>query len=171
MLCLLQSFTAKNRIFLFFLRVHSPRPGYDYGILLNFFTLLLWNRLRMNEKFFNFFIVFIFFIQEKKRYLAAITKSSSLSSQILKPVLFTLHEKFYSFTCVIICIRKISGPTPTTYSPQKIHPTFFLPEMVCNSTSRIINSVMVYQEVFPSKRNLSGISHFSFLIIISVREI
>ena len=37
MLCLLQSFTAKNRIFLFFLRVHSPRPGYDYGILLNFF--------------------------------------------------------------------------------------------------------------------------------------
>ena len=53
-------------------------------------------------------------------------------------------------------------PHPATYSPRKIHTTFSLSEIIFYATSRITST---YQEVFPSKRNLRGIYHFSFLII------
>ena len=56
-------------------------------------------------------------------------------------------------------------PHPTTYSPHKIHTTFSLSEIIFYAISRIINSGTTYQEVVPSKRNLRGVSHFSFLII------
>ena len=59
-------------------------------------------------------------------------------------------------------------PRPTTYSPRKIHTTSSLSEIIFYPTSRIINSGTTYQQVFPSKRNLRGISHFSFLIIANI---
>ena len=76
-----------------------------------------------------------------------------------------LAREVLSFTCVITCIRKISFPTPPHIPPRKIHTTFSLSEIIFYATSRIISSGTTYQEVFPSKRNLRGISHFSFLII------
>ena len=53
----------------------------------------------------------------------------------------------------------------TTYSPWKIHTPFSLSEIIFDTTSSFINSGTRYQKLFPSKRNLRGISHFLFLII------
>ena len=54
-------------------------------------------------------------------------------------------------------LHRISSPENT--------PIFFLYEIIFDATSRIINSGMIYEEVFPSKRTLRRISYFSFLII------
>ena len=61
--------------------------------------------------------------------------------------------------------KSLTPPHPTTYSPRKIHTKFTLSEIIFYVTSRIVNSGTTYQEVFPSKKNLTGRSHFSCLII------
>ena len=81
-------------------------------------------------------------------------------------------------TCTIYLARKVPQfhmryymhqedflPHPTTYSSLKIHATLSVSGIIFYVTTRIINSGTIYQEVFSSKRNLRGISHFSFLII------
>ena len=96
--------------------------------------LVLSNRPRMSDKFFKLFVVFISFIQDKK---GICFKGFIPSSQILKPLLYTFKERFYSFTCVMICMENLS-PTLTTFSSWKIHPTFFLSEMSFHATARIL---------------------------------
>ena len=125
MLCLLQSFTAKNRIFLFFLRVHSPRPGYDYGILLNFFYPATLEQAKDEWKIFQFFYSFYLFYLGKKKILAQL-------SQRVHLYLLRFWNLYYlpctRSSTVLHALLYVSGkflaPPPPHILPRKSIPHF-----------------------------------------------
>ena len=103
------------------------------------FILLHQNRLRMSHKLFKFFTVLI-------QIFEVVPKSSFLSFQILRHVLFTLHQRFYSFT-----YQENLLPDPTTYSPQKIHTIFSLSEIIFMLPQELLTQardINTYQKVF-----------------------
>ena len=111
--------------------------------------LLLWNRLRMSDKFFNFFSSFI------SIFLDFETCTIYLPGEVLQ-----FYTRYYMYLSPYL--HRISSPENT--------PIFFLYEIIFDATSRIINSGMIYEEVFPSKRTLRRISYFSFLIITNAAD-
>ena len=115
----------------------------------------------MSDKLFKFFVVFNLGICSSiKEFISIVLDFETCTIYLAREVL-----KFY-MRCYIYQENLL--PHPTTYSPRKIHTTFSLSEIIFCPTSRIINSGTTYQEVFPSKRNLRGISHFSFLIVANI---
>ena len=154
-----------------------------------FVILQLWNRLRLSDELFNFFIVFNFFFQNKTGFFRS-TKEAIFIQKLcfclgfeiriiylareiqLIDFLFDWLSKVHSFAYIIISIRKtaiwnsfpphiITGKSIPHFSSQKLF--LMLPHIL--NLSGVINSGMTYEEVFPPKRNLMGdkpffISHY-----------
>ena len=115
----------------------------------------------MSDKLFKFFVVFNLGICSSiKEFISIVLDFETCTIYLAREVL-QFYMRYYMYQENLL-------PNPTRYSPWKIHTTFSLSEVIFYATSKIINSSTTYQEVFPSKRNLRGISHFSFLIIANI---